>query len=71
MVDDRPVFNYNLGGTVWESLAIDLTDIEQIEIMRGPAASLFGPNAITGVVNIITRKVKDEGIYYSTNGCSE
>lgn len=67
MVDDRPVFNYNLGGTIWESLAIDLIDVERIEIVRGPAASLFGPNAVTGVINIITRSAKQEGMYYAAN----
>ena len=67
MVDDRPVFNYNLGGTIWESLAIDLIDVERIEIVRGPAASLFGPNAVTGVINIITRRAKQEGTYYAAN----
>jgi iron complex outermembrane receptor protein len=61
MIDNRPVFNNNLGGTFWESLPIDLNDVDRIEIVRGPSAPLFGPNAVTGVINIITRKVsKDE-----------
>lgn len=57
MIDNRPVFNNNLGGTFWESLPIDLNDVERIEIVRGPSAPLFGPNAVAGVINIITRKV--------------
>jgi len=56
MIDNRPVFNHNLGGTFWESLPIDLNDVERIEIVRGPSAPLFGPNAVTGVINIITRR---------------
>lgn len=56
MIDNRPVFNHNLGGTFWEALPIDLNDVERIEIVRGPSAPLFGPNAVTGVINIITRK---------------
>jgi iron complex outermembrane recepter protein len=57
MIDNRPVFNHNLGGTFWETLPIDLNDVDRIEIVRGPSAPLFGPNAVTGVINIITRRV--------------
>jgi iron complex outermembrane receptor protein len=60
MINDRPVFNNNLGGTFWESLPIDVNDVERIEIVRGPSAPLFGPNAVTGVINIITRKYEDK-----------
>jgi iron complex outermembrane receptor protein len=67
MIDDRPVFNHNLGGTVWESLPIDLIDVERIEIVRGPAAALFGPNAVTGVINIITRQTDKPGLHTSAN----
>jgi iron complex outermembrane receptor protein len=60
MIDNRPVFNHNLGGTFWEALPIDLNDIDRIEIVRGPSAPLFGPNAVTGVINIITKRANDE-----------
>lgn len=60
MINDRPVFNNNLGGTFWEALPIDLNDVERIEIVRGPSAPLFGPNAVTGVINIITKKMEDK-----------
>jgi iron complex outermembrane receptor protein len=59
MIDNRPVFNHGLGGTYWESLPIDLNDVERIEIVRGPSSPLFGPNAVTGVINIITRRMVD------------
>nr|WKN40266.1 TonB-dependent receptor [Tunicatimonas sp. TK19036] len=67
MVNNRPVFSYEQGGTFWELLSIDLIDIERIEIVRGPAAPLFGPNAVTGVINIITRTPQKEGLYTSAN----
>jgi iron complex outermembrane receptor protein len=57
MIDNRPVFNQGLGGTYWESLSIDINDIDRIEIVRGPSSPLFGPNAVTGVINIITRRM--------------
>jgi iron complex outermembrane receptor protein len=56
MIDNRPVFNHNLGGTFWEALPVDLHDVERIEIVRGPSAPLFGPNAVTGVINVITKR---------------
>lgn len=55
MIDNRPVYNYLQGGIFWESLPIDLNDVEQIELVRGPASTLYGPNAVSGVINIITR----------------
>ena len=56
MVDNRPVFNYNQGGTFFESIPVDLVDVERIEVVKGPSSPLFGPNAVTGVINIITRR---------------
>lgn len=67
MIDNRPVFNHNLGGTFWETLPIDLHDVERIEIVRGPSAPLFGPNAVTGVINIITRKIDTDKTYATAN----
>lgn len=67
MIDNRPVFNHGLGGTYWESLPIDLNDVERIEIVRGPSSPLFGPNAVTGVINIITRKMGENSTLVSSN----
>jgi len=67
MIDNRPIFNYLKGSTFWESLPVDLNDIERIEVVRGPAAALYGPNAVTGVINIITRHIKKDGLYATAN----
>ncbi|MBC7949100.1 MAG: TonB-dependent receptor [Chitinophagaceae bacterium] len=67
MIDSRPIYNYLKGGTFWETLPIDLNDVEKIEVVRGPAAALYGPNAVSGVINIITRQVKNEGVYVVAN----
>ena len=56
MIDNRPVYNYVHGGTFWETLPIDICDIDRIEVVRGPSSALYGPNAVSGVVNIITKK---------------
>ena len=42
--------------TFWESLPIDINDIDRIEVVRGTSAPLFGANAVTGVIHFITRK---------------
>lgn len=62
MIDGRVVYNYINGGTIWESLPVSMSDIERIEIIRGASSALYGPNAVSGVVNIITRRPDKEGI---------
>src|SRR5450432_2364771 len=61
MIDNRPVYNYLRGGTFWETLPVDINDVEKIEVVRGPAAALYGPNAVNGVINIITRQAEKDG----------
>lgn len=63
MIDYRPVFNYFSGGTFWENLPIDIHDIDRIELVRGPASALYGANAVTGVIHIITRKIQKEDFF--------
>jgi len=55
LVDGRSMFNETFYGTLWETLDIPIEEIERIEIIRGPAGSLWGANAIDGIINIITR----------------
>jgi iron complex outermembrane receptor protein len=62
MINNRPVYNYLQGGTFWESLPIDLNDVEKIEVVRGPSSTLYGPNAVSGVINIITTKTTKDGL---------
>jgi len=67
MIDNRVVYNYINGGTFWDSLPIDLNDVERIEVIRGPSSALYGPNAVTGVINIITRRPGKNGLYSVAN----
>lgn len=59
MIDNRPVFSSFQGGTFWQNLPISLADIERIEVVYGPSSALYGPNAVSGVINIITKRPKD------------
>lgn len=59
MIDGRPVYNHLFGGVFWETLPIDINDVERIEIIRGGAVPLYGANAVSGVINFITRKKSD------------
>jgi iron complex outermembrane receptor protein len=54
LVNGRSVYNDILGSTFWEALSIDVDQIERIEVVRGPGSALYGADAFTGVVNIIT-----------------
>jgi len=67
MINNRPIYSYLRGGTFWETLPVDINDVEKIEVVRGPAGALYGPNAVNGVINIITRKPINEGLYLIAN----
>jgi iron complex outermembrane receptor protein len=56
MVDGRTVYLPTFGGVFWDVLDMPLEDIERIEVIRGPGATIWGTNAVNGVVNIITKK---------------
>lgn len=67
MIDNRPVFNNLSGGTYWANLPIGIVDIERIEVVNSASSPLFGPNAVSGVINIITRKFTKKGLNASAN----
>jgi iron complex outermembrane receptor protein len=76
MIDSRPVYNYAFGGTFWETLPIEINDIDRIEVIRGPSSALYGPNAVSGAINIITLKPVDkkphiDGSFQIGNGNSK
>ncbi|NEV64305.1 TonB-dependent receptor plug domain-containing protein [Thiorhodococcus minor] len=55
MIDGRSVYTPLFSGVFWEVVDAMLEDIERIEVVRGPGASYWGANAVSGVVNIITK----------------
>jgi outer membrane receptor for ferrienterochelin and colicins len=54
LINGRQVYLDDYGYTAWQTLPVQLNDIRQIEVVRGPASALFGFNAASGVINIIT-----------------
>lgn len=59
LVDNQSIYNDAIGATFWSAIPVELADIERIEVVRGPGSAVFGANAYTGVVNIITKRPQD------------
>jgi len=59
LVDGRSVYTPSFGGVYWDSLDLPLEDIERIEVIRGPGGSIWGTNAVDGVINIITKNTSE------------
>ncbi len=59
LVDGRTVYIDFFGGTLFEMLPVSLVDIERIEVVLGPGASVYGNKAMLGTINIITRSAAD------------
>ncbi len=59
LIDGRNVYTPSFGGVFWDTLDLPLENIERIEVIRGPGASVWGENAVNGVVSIIRKKAGD------------
>ena len=58
-IDGRSVYTPSYSGVYWDSQNVVLEDVERIEVIRGPGATLWGANAVNGVINIITKQSSD------------
>lgn len=59
LVDGRSVYTPLFSGVFWDVQDTLLEDVERIEVIRGPGATLWGANAVNGIVNVITRRAAD------------
>lgn len=58
-MDGRSLYSTTYSGTYWNFHELIMPDVERIEVLRGPGASLWGANAMNGVVNIVNRSTDD------------
>jgi len=59
LIDGRLVYDPMLSSTFWDTTDVPLADVDRIEVVRGPGATLWGVNAMNGVVNVITKAAAD------------
>ena len=56
LIDGRSVYTPLFSGVFWDAQNTRIEDIEQIEVIRGPGATVWGANAVNGVINVVTKK---------------
>ena len=59
MIDGRSLYTPLFGGVVWNEQNFAIDDIDRIEVVRGPGGTIWGANAVNGVINIISKKAAD------------
>src|SRR5205809_1841693 len=72
LIDGRTIYTPLYAGVYWDAQDTLLEDIDRIEVISGPGATLWGANAVNGVINIITKKSKDtQGVLFEGGGGTE
>lgn len=71
LVDGRTVYTPTQSGVFWDSQHYPLYDIDRIEVVRGPGGTLWGANAVNGVINIITKDARETDGFHFTGGIGD
>src|ERR1039458_3817871 len=72
LIDGGSIYNHLYSGVYWEQNGVPLDDIGRIQVIRGPGATMWGSNAVNGVINIITKPAREtQGLTISTGGGNE
>jgi len=73
LIDGRSVYSPLFSGVFWDAQDVVMEDIERIEVISGPGATIWGANAVNGVINVITRSARDSvgGLASATVGAHE
>jgi iron complex outermembrane receptor protein len=59
LIDGRPIYSTLFSSVFWEMYDIPMDDVDRIEVVRGPGATIWGSNAVNGVINVITKPVAE------------
>jgi iron complex outermembrane receptor protein len=70
MIDGRAVYSPTFSGVYWDVQQVFLDDVDRIEVIRGPGATVWGANAVNGVINILSKSARDTqgGLVYGGGG---
>src|SRR5712664_4293200 len=72
LIDGRTVYTPLFSGVFWDVQDVLLSDVDRIEVISGPGATLWGANAVNGVINVITKDAKDsQGLTLGGGGGTE
>ena len=70
MIDGRVVYSPLFSGVYWDAQQVMLDDVDRIEVIRGPGATVWGANAVNGVINILSKSARETqgGLIYGGGG---
>jgi iron complex outermembrane recepter protein len=72
LIDGRTVYTPITSGVYWDAMDVPINDIERIEVIRGPGGSIWGANAVNGIINIITKSANEtQGFTLTASAGSE
>jgi iron complex outermembrane receptor protein len=72
LIDGRVIYNQLFSGVFWDMHDVMLEDVDRIEVIRGPGATLWGANAVNGVINIVTKHtIETKGVLIKAGAGSE